>query len=175
MYTTTRILRAPLSLQHGRQPRGQRSLTQVSSGKSLCLCLLGWIGFRDLATLFFVKVCMFIREAGLSWLSKFLRRKMWRGKISETEPPRFHPALVKRSRNNREVKSSQAPPPVRPPFPTPPPPPISLSSPWYQNLGNSYSRERLAGQPRGKTDLINVLLNTMYYVNCTFCCNIDDP
>ena len=46
------------TLQHGSQPRGQRSLTQVSSGKSLRLCLLSWLGFRDLATLFFVKVCM---------------------------------------------------------------------------------------------------------------------
>ena len=59
-------------------------------------------------------------------------------------------------------------------YPLPPPPPLSLSL-WYQYLGHSYSHERLAGQPRGKTDLINILLNTMYYVNCTFCCNIDDP
>ena len=36
-----------------------------------------------------------------------------------------------------------------------PPPSPSL---WYQYLGHSYSHERLAGQPRGKTDLINILL-----------------
>ena len=135
---------------------GDNGLLPPSLAGNHCLCLLGWLGFRDLATLFFVKVCMFIREAGLAWLSKFIRRKMWRGKISETEPPRFHPALVKRSRNNREVKSSQAPPPVRPmgreeqiislltPFPP------SLSSLWYQYLGHSYSHERLAGQPGEK-------------------------
>ena len=106
---------------------------------------------------------VFKREAGLAWLSKLLRRKMWRGKISETELWRFHPALVKRSRNNRGKKLTS---------PTsctvhgegrtnylivtyalhPPPPPLSLSlsSLWYQYLAHSLFPRNTRRTTQGK-------------------------
>ena len=155
---------------------------QVSQPSECLLCEpgnLGWLGSRDLANVFFVKVCMCSYEKpGWPGYRNIYKEKSGEARSRKPSHCGWPGSCEEVPKTTREVKSSQAPPPIRSmgrgvqiisllhtPIFSLVPIPRALYIPTKGSQDN----------PGQKNWFNKYLLNTIYYGYCTFWRNSDDP
>ena len=121
---------------------------------------LGWLGFRDLATLFFLKVCMCSYEKpGWPGYRNIYKEKSGEARSRKPSHCGWPGSCEEVPKTTGEVKSSQAPPSYTVHGEGSTNYLIATYPPLLSGTHSSrtlYSHERIAEQPRAKkTDLIN--------------------